>query len=287
MGSLTEKLAARQVARTDGQDTATQASAIMARMREDQIDRDSVILLCAQIEEDLEQARKTFDGIEDLAASIETQGQDHAVIVIPTDNPHRFKLHKGARRLRAIRDVLKRDTIRATIRRDPGNELAWRLGQVHENVQRADYKPLEIADELQRLLDLSEEIHGERWAQRELARQLGINQSWISKRLSLLTAPPEIRAAIESGELAETDYYNDKTSAATTVATKREKPDGADQTPKAKKLTLPWENAVALAELLIVLGERTGLSDLVLSPEPTKAELLALLARVDAVRGTL
>lgn len=274
--SLLEKLSSKQ-----GSSISNQAAAVAARMQDDQRDPDAVILMMDQIEVD-EQARKDLGDLAPLAASIEDHGQMNAVVVVPTANPHRFKLHKGERRYFAMRDILHRDTIRATIDRSGvhNDRIKTRLGQLHENIQRKDYEPFELAHEFQSLIDETG------WTHEKLADIVGVSRSWATKKLSLLKAPPEIQEAIKRGEMAETDYYNDK---AGTVATKRQRSEGGEPgtaSDKPKKLSLPWDDAISLAGLVVDLAKRAGVRDLDISPEPDKKELLEILARVDDVRGT-
>ena len=278
--TLASKLANRQQSPGTGQ-----AAAVAARMQDDQQDRDSVILQIAQIEEDAEQARKTFEGLEELAASIDAHRQQQPVVVIQI-SPFRFKLKAGARRFRSMRDILKRDTIRASIDRtgSENDRVKFRLGQLHENIQRHDYKPLELATELQLLTTETN------WTLERLATEVGMSKGWISKKLSLLKAPPEIQAAIASGEMAETDYYNNKEQKKAEIATKREKPEGgegaADGAPKPpKKFALPWDESVGLARIMAALMQRAGFKDIEVSPEPDKEELAAFYARVKEVWG--
>ncbi|MDD5037599.1 MAG: ParB/RepB/Spo0J family partition protein [Methylococcaceae bacterium] len=272
--SLLEKLSAKQGT------PSGQAAAVAARMQDDQRDPDAVILTMDQIEVD-EQARKDLGDLESMAASIKEHGQMNAVVVVPTANLYKFKLHKGARRYFSMRDILHLDTIRATIDRSGvhNDKVKTRLGQLHENIQRKDYEPFELANEFQSLIDETG------WTHEQLAEKVGVSRGWVTKKLSLLKAPPEIQAAIRSGELAETDYYNDK---AGTVATKREKPEGGESgtgSDKPKKLSLPWDDAISLAGLVVDLAKRAGVRDLDISPEPDKKELLAILARVGDVRS--
>jgi transcriptional regulator with XRE-family HTH domain len=182
--------------------------------------------------------------------------------------------------LRAIRDVLQEDMILARVVDNVGDATELRLSQLHENIHRNGYKPFELAEEFDALM----KDNG--WTQDELAAKVGVSKSWASKRLSLLKAPKEIQDAIRSGELAETDYYNNKEVIKAEVATKKAKPEGAEaSSEKPKTVALPWTNAVQLAEWVVEHAKRVGLKDLEISPEPTKKELVAILARVDEVRG--
>lgn len=274
--SLADKFKARAGSTASGENIG-QAAAVAARMQEDQLDRDSVILLVSQIEEDLTQARQTFEGLEELAASIKEHTQQQPIVVVQL-TPYRFKLKAGARRFRAIRDILKGDTIRASIDRTNSEDdrVKFRLGQLHENIQRHDYKPFELANEFDLLLNETG------WSQEQLAKEVGVTKGWVSKKLSLLKAPPEIQAAILSGEMAESDYYNNKQAKTEEVAGKREKPEGGEASPsdKPKNVSVPWDHAVGLATLIVRLAKQAGLKDVEISPEPTKKELQALLARV-------
>ena len=286
--SLMDKIAARQAAKNvEGGEQTGQAAAVAARMQEDQQDRDSVILLMSQVEEDEEQARKTFEGLEELAESIRVHRQQQPIVVIQI-GPYRFKVSKGARRYRAMRDILKSETIRATIDRKglEVGRIQYRLGQLHENIQRHDYKPFELAAEFQLLLDET------KWTHEQLAKEVGVTKGWISKKLSLLKAPPEIQAAIKSGEMAETDYYNNKEQKKAEVATKREKPgDGeggaAGAAPKTpKNFSMSWVDSVEHARIVAALMTRTGFKDVAVSPEPDKEELTAFYARVKEIWST-
>lgn len=67
-----------------------------------------------------------------------------------------------------------------------------RLQRVIENVQRADYSPLEEAHEYQRL------IKEDGLSQRELYRRTGIPQSQISRRIGLLKLPKQAQEALDT-----------------------------------------------------------------------------------------
>lgn len=276
--SLADKFAKRNLGAVQGETPAGQAGAVATRMQEDQLDRDAVVLLVSQIEEG-DQARKTFKNLDILAASIKEHKQLQPIIVTQI-SPYRFKLAYGARRLRAIRDILKQDTILARVKRDISDATNLRMSQLAENIHRDEYEPMELADEFASLLQENN------WSQDELAAKVGVSKSWISKKLSLLKAPPEIQEAIRSGELAETDYYNNKEAVKAGVATKKEKPEGSEtKSSGPKTVAIPFDDAIELATILVSLAKRGGINDLEISPEPTKKELLAVLLRVDDVKG--
>jgi ParB/RepB/Spo0J family partition protein len=276
MSNLMEKLAKRNSTGA-GELPAGQAGAVAARMQEDQLDRDAVVLLVSQIEEG-DQARKTFKNLDTLAASIKEHKQLQPIIVTQI-SPYRFKLAYGARRLRAIRDILKQDTILARVKRDISDATSLRMSQLAENIHRDEYEPMELADEFESL------IKENGWTQDELAAKVHVSKSWISKKLSLLKAPQEVQDRIRSGELAETEYFNNKEAVKAEIATAREKPESSPKSEKALTLAIPFSNAIELASLVVALAKRNGLNEIELSPEPTKKELLAILARADDVKG--
>lgn len=233
---------------------AGQAAALMERMLNDQRDPNTVHLMRDQIIVE-EQARKDLGDLQAIANSMKEHGQMNAVVVVPTDNPHVFKLAKGARRYFAAFDILGWDTIRAykDLSGVENDRIKFRIGQLHENIQRKDYEPFELAHEFSDLLNETG------WSNRELAQHVQVSESWVSRKLSLLKAPPEIQAAIKSGELAETDYYNNKEE--TTKATKRTKPSdgeggdggasGGAAVKMPKKFSMSWTEATSLADLLV------------------------------------
>lgn len=258
---------------------ATAIEPIESLVQEHQVDREAFILSIAQIEV-RPQARKRFDDINSLARSIQEQGLLQPIVVRQLTS-QRFLLLAGERRLRAVRDVLQQATIPARVIVKAEDGQRWRISQLTENLQRADYAPLELAREFKALKD----EFG--FSDANLAETLSVNPSWVWKQLSLLDAPSEIQIAIERGDIAATDYLNNKAhylaqvsdastgtnsrSAAATVAAvmKPLKRDAA--------LSLPKKTAVELAELLQLLTAQYQLSPITLSNNPTKKELLAIL----------
>jgi ParB/RepB/Spo0J family partition protein len=127
-------------------------------IQQDQHDPDAVVLMVDQIEVKA-QGRKTFDDLEALALDIKCVGQLQPVIVKQIDH-NRYRLVAGERRYRAIKQILKQDTIRATIRRADESETDIRFVQISENAQREDYLPLELASELADLKNETDTAEG-------------------------------------------------------------------------------------------------------------------------------
>ena len=262
--------------------TQGQASAVMMRMRDDIRDDAAVILMVSQIDT-RPQARKTFKNLESLAENIKTHGQMQPVIVIQISQ-YRFELAYGERRLRAIRDILNQDTILARIIPSKQSATELRLSQLSENIQRDEYEPMELAEEFEALINEND------WTHEQLAEHVHVSRSWVTRKLSLLKAPDEVQEKIRSGELAETEYFNNKDAVSAevknekqkekgSVATPREKPEG-EENKKPATLAIPFTDAVRIAKLFQRLAEKHGLNPIEVSNEPSKKELIAVLGRI-------
>jgi len=136
-------------------------------------------------------SRTLFDldgeaGIRELAASITAHGLVQPITVRANldageDTPP-YLLVAGERRLRAIRDVLKRRTIAAIIRHDLTEDTALEA-TVLENLQRRDLHPIEEARGLIRLRV------GHGYSVNKIAARLGRSKGYIKDRLKLCDLP--------------------------------------------------------------------------------------------------
>jgi ParB family chromosome partitioning protein len=146
------------------------------------------------VEGDPEQPRRTFDEEElaELAASLKLHGQLQPIRVRRVSGG-RYVVVAGERRLRAAK-LAGLATIDAIVLEERVSLDRVRIEAVVENLQRADVPPLEAAESYRRLLSL--------WgvSQAELARRLGISSATVSRALSLLDAPEDVRARIAAGE---------------------------------------------------------------------------------------
>ena len=115
-----------------------------------------------------------------LVTSIEQQGQLTAVVVVPDpDNTQRWVLIDGYRRLDALQH-LGRDRIQAHVWERSVDEAL--LGCLARGPDRG-WEAIEEAA-------LIEELAG-RHSQQAIARKIGRDVSWVSRRLSLIKALPE------------------------------------------------------------------------------------------------
>lgn len=143
-------------------------------------------------------ARKTFDGIDELAASIKEQGLLENLVVRPifvADQVDHYELIAGERRLRALQQLKETSAPVRVIQADDARAMA---AQIVENLQRADIPPLEEAEAFKRL----QGTDPKKWTAAEIGRAIGKTDRFVSQRLSLVTRlEPAGRKLLEKGEL--------------------------------------------------------------------------------------
>jgi ParB family chromosome partitioning protein len=159
--------------------------------------REGIILLNPQvIEPDPTQPRKLFDeaSLQRLAGSIKKVGQLTPVMV--RQEGGRYILVAGERRWRAIiRAGIPQ--IRAEVFRG-GNVKSI---QILENLQREDLSPIEKANAYRDLMAENE------WSIRELAKELNLEHSRISRAIKLLDLATEHQEKVHDGSLKPTTAY--------------------------------------------------------------------------------
>ncbi|MCZ2721830.1 ParB/RepB/Spo0J family partition protein [Marinomonas sp. 15G1-11] len=129
--------------------------------------------------------------LEELAASIRTQGIMQPIVVRPID-ANSYEIIAGERRWRAAK--LAELTQVPVIVRHVDDSDAIVLALI-ENIQREDLNPVEEAFALQRLV---EEFH---LTQQEVADTVGKSRSSVANLLRLLTLTTEVRRLLEHGDL--------------------------------------------------------------------------------------
>lgn len=148
---------------------------------------------------------------EQLVAGVREQGVLQPVLVVTRDaliaarpeladavGSYEHVLIYGHRR-RAAAIAAGRDTIPATVDDSYARDNRDLVAMAIENLGREDLTPLQQALTYQQLMDV-----GGR-SQRALARELGVNQAVISRRLALLRLGHAAREAVEAGRLPVED----------------------------------------------------------------------------------
>ncbi|EAB9607389.1 MULTISPECIES: ParB/RepB/Spo0J family partition protein [Gammaproteobacteria] len=146
------------------------------------------------------QVRKRFRNIEDLAATLLTEGQQSPIIVFPKNEDGKYVIQKGERRWRACKHA-GIETIDLVINDKVQNPLDETAGELIENIQRDDLTPVEIAEALNLFVD-------EGWKQKDIADRLGKNISFVSTHLSLLKLPDCVRELYDNEVCSDTETLN-------------------------------------------------------------------------------
>ncbi len=147
-----------------------------------------------------DQVRKRFQDIEGLAETIASEGQQSPIIVSPADNEGKYTIQKGERRWRACQHA-GIDTIDIIINEKEQSDLDHTAGELIENIQRDDLTPMEIAHALNVFVD-------NEWKQKDIAKRIGKNISYVSTHLSLLKLPEYVNALYEQEVTSDTETLN-------------------------------------------------------------------------------
>lgn len=132
--------------------------------------------------------------LEELAASIRKNGILQPLIVAPADEPGKYSLIAGERRLLAA-GMAGLDTVPVIVR-EATEQQRLELTLI-ENVQRADLTPLEAAEAYRQLADDFNLSH------EQIALQLGKSRVSITNTLRLLKLPENVRHSLATGEITE------------------------------------------------------------------------------------
>ena len=125
--------------------------------------------------------------LEELAVDMQLRGVLQPLVVHPADGEDRYRIHFGAKRLRAaIRVGLSE--LPVVIRDAPADRYA----QVAENQKRHGLTPLELARFIRAQVDAGD-------SHAAVAKQLGMNLTTVAHHLAMLDLPPELDDALKSG----------------------------------------------------------------------------------------
>ena len=168
---------------------------IKSRNVEPEHEAEIVALELTAIEPNVHQPRHHFDqtALEELAASIKSQGLIQPVLVRPLPSPGRYELVAGERRWRACR-MAGLTTIDCIVRHlDDHESMAIAL---IENLQREDLNPIE---EARALGQIKEHFS---LTQEELADKIGKSRPAVTNSLRLLKLPEKVQTMLEKGVLS-------------------------------------------------------------------------------------
>lgn len=146
-----------------------------------------------QIHENPFQPRKAFDDeeLKSLSDSIRNHGVLQPLVVRPANGG--YQLIAGERRLRAAR-VAGLDAV--PVRVVDFNDQQVLEAALVENIQRTDLNPIEKAQGFKDYLDRFQMTH------EQLAARLGLSRPTITNLVGLLELPPEVQAAVRTGQIS-------------------------------------------------------------------------------------
>ena len=169
------------------------------------LDRKYLEIPLASIVPDPEQPRKDInpETLDELAASIQAMGVEQPINVrIHPNNPDMYMIISGERRWRAAKQA-GLIAIPAMLREEmEAADLKRR--QLAENYHRDNFNPVEEAEFLNRWVNtlLGQNVES---PQAVIAKELGISQVSVSKKLAVLKYSSEVRAIVRDGLLRDKD----------------------------------------------------------------------------------
>lgn len=148
------------------------------------------LMVCVdRLDEDPNNPRTEFPEaqIDELANDIRERGILEAIVVHPADAAGRYRIHFGAKRLRAAKRAGLCE-VPVVVRDAPADAYA----QVAENQKRHGLSPLDLARLIRSKLDEGE-------SNASIAKQLVMDPTTVAHHLALLDLPPVLDNALKSG----------------------------------------------------------------------------------------
>lgn len=107
---------------------------------------------------------------------------------------------------------------------------------------------------------------------KDITAELGEPKYWVSKKLSLLSAPIKVQRLIEAGELPESDYHNTKN-----VTTQIKSRAGTLEYRRMPTVTISLATAKSLAAILRIIAAENGDNSITLLPNASRKDISTLL----------
>lgn len=136
-----------------------------------------------RLQEDPDNERKVFRNMDDLVESVRRHGIIEPITVTPEGEG--FRILTGHRRFRAAKIVGLTEL--EVLVRETEDKITRRFKSLISNIQRENIGAVELAETLKALLD-AEAVP----TQRELARQIGKSEQWMSSQLRILEMPARL-----------------------------------------------------------------------------------------------
>jgi hypothetical protein len=110
-------------------------------------------------------------------------------------------------------------------------------------------------------------------SQRDLAAALGKSKSWVSKRIGLLRAPVAVRQLIETGQLSESDYYDNQKNVLSGI----KDAVGGIEYQRVQTVRIKFEAARLLALMLRDLAEKNRAAPVLIRDWGNKKQIESIL----------
>jgi ParB family transcriptional regulator, chromosome partitioning protein len=177
-------------------------SGIPARLQGIAKSKDAAEIPIGKIIPDPDQPRKEFTEAElaRLVESLKQRGQLQPIRVRWDDGRRAYVIICGERRWRAA-ERAELPTMTAIIMDGPISPADLLAIQLCENCLREDLKPVEQARAFKALMDQ----YG--WTATQVGRELGIDQSSVSRALKLLELPGPVQEMVEQGAMSAATAY--------------------------------------------------------------------------------
>ena len=169
------------------------------------LDRKYLEIPLASIVPDPEQPRKDInpETLDELAASIQAMGVEQPINVrIHPNNPDMYMIISGERRWRAAKQAGL--IVIPAMLREEMEAADLKRRQLAENYHRDNFNPVEEAEFLNRWVNtlLGQNVES---PQAVIAKELGISQVSVSKKLAVIKYSAEVRAIVRDGLLRDKD----------------------------------------------------------------------------------
>jgi ParB family transcriptional regulator, chromosome partitioning protein len=164
-------------------------------------------ILLTNIQQDPEQPRKDFneEALQELADSIRARGVMQAISVRRTPDGMGgppYMIIAGERRWRASH-IAGMETIPAILKEgEEADSETIRAQQLTENLFREDLNPVEKAEFIQARIDELKDA-GIPDAVTQVATELGVSNSWVSKATAILKVSEDIRSLARIGKIRD------------------------------------------------------------------------------------
>jgi len=146
------------------------------------------------------QHREHFDeaSLESLAKSLRTHGQQQAIKVRWIEAREKYVIIAGERRFRAAQ-LAELTSLQCSIADENITEDEVLVAQIIENAIREDLLATERAKAYRELMERKN------WNAKQLAEEIHVNKSTVSRTLAILDLPEELQQSIDEGQISIKD----------------------------------------------------------------------------------